>query len=322
MTTPPPPPARTPRLTVCRLHPAGVVLDIPLAAPAGSQVHAGTFWRDPTAPTGWLRGDWQPGPDGRGLRPHLIEPGDVVGFAAFGPAARPPTPALGNPWQPPDRRQQAPEPAVKVAEWWGYIHAIEADALLLHGPHPDAHTAYATAQQTLLARAHQLAATTPPSAGGGGPVPVEPAQAPAAVTATWHGATATIGDPHHGWLHVRTDDLTAAMRLRDSDLRRRLRPHLSTLTGDEAPITLAALAAQHIPDQLPDLLTSPQPAAAETGPRSLNRPGDIPPGAVSPHGHTTGRHPSGPPPSTLDDPDLSGPPTAPSPPLPPFPEGL
>lgn len=250
MTTPGHPNAE-PRLKVCRLHPSGVVLDVPLTPPAGAFLQAGTFWPDPAVSGGWVYAAWDRGPNGRGFHlPGLIEPGDVVGFAAL---RRPTAPVSDNPWAGPDATQPSAPAPERVSEWWGYLHAIERDAIILHGPYPDAVPAYADAQRAFLTRLHP---TGPPSRSETG----EPAQTPATTSVSWHGDVAIVGDPTFGWLDIPAADLAAALTLPPGTLTAHLRAYLPEITGSEPPITLAALAARFLPDRLPDP-TTPPPAA-------------------------------------------------------------
>jgi hypothetical protein len=344
MTTPPPARAsEPPRLKVCRLHPSGVMLDVPFTPPAGSQVRAGTFWPEPRSPTGWVNQEWKPGPQERGFTvPHVIELADVIGFAAYTtPPPAQPAP-VGDPWRPPDPAAPAPTPTpapqpARVLEWWGYLHALETDAVILRGPYPDAFAAYVDAQQALLARL-QPASPPParPSAAPGAPgaagIDIEPAQPPAAVSLHWAGANVIVGDPDHGWLHVEADDLAAGLSLEPAALAADLRAAGAGLTGREPPVTLAALAAIHLPDRLPDITATPPPpppslpappapapaptpapapAPPDPGPGAATTP--APPGATGPQPPPSGPTGPGPPPPA------SGP--APSPPPPSGPAG-
>jgi len=226
-----------PALVVSRLHPTGVVLDSPLTGPPGTRVYAATNWRDSMADSGWLSSAWDFGPGGRGFIPGMIEPGDVVTFGAF----RPPPTEPGDDGEPGQARYQL------AAEWIGYLYEITAGSLRFVGPYPDRAAAYAAAQNYLLTRELPADLTGKP---------VLPAQPPATLSITWHGPTAIIGDPRHGWLTVETGRLAAALTLTGDDLRRQLRGQISGLTGDESTITLAALAATHLAD-LPDVTTRP-----------------------------------------------------------------
>lgn|GEM_PF-4339007 len=244
-----------PALVVSRLHPTGVVLDSPLTGPPGTRVYAATNWRDSMADSGWLSAAWDFGPGGRGFIPGMIEPGDVVTFGAF----RPPATEPGA-----DRETGQPRYQL-AAEWIGYLYEITAGSLRFAGPYPDRAAAYAAAQNYLLTRELPADLTGKP---------VLPAQPPATLSITWHGPTAIIGDPRHGWLTVETGRLAAALTLTGDDLRHQLRRQLSGLTGDESTITLAALAATHLAD-LPDVTT--QPAATDPGPASPDLSGPSPP---------------------------------------------
>ncbi|EIV91328.1 hypothetical protein [Frankia sp. QA3] len=253
-----------PRLKVARLHPSGLLLDLPFTPPPGAAVYVATFWPESTAPNGWSYLQWERGPHGRGLQlPQIIDLGDVLGFRAVTRPQLAGVPrSTARPGSPP------PSPAVHVIEWWGYLHAVERGALVLHGPHPTLPAAYAAAQHALAAQVWAPDAADRsgrgPTAGGPGAHPSrepawrEPAQPPASVSLTWHGDTATVSDPRFGWLHVDADDLAAALTLRSDDLVRALRPLVRGIDGTEPPVTLAALAALHLPD-LPNIHTTPPP---------------------------------------------------------------
>ncbi|ABD12659.1 hypothetical protein [Frankia casuarinae] len=258
-----------PRLKVARLHPSGLLLDFPFAPPPGSAVYVATFWPEPAAPSGWSFAQWQRGPHHRGVQlPQIADLGDVVGFRAVT------RPQLGN-VPPPAVRSGVPQPppAANVVEWWGYLHAVERGALVLHGPHPSLPAAYAAAQHALAAQvwAGEPAGTTPRGgpAGSLGVHPSrerawrEPAQPPAAVSLTWHGDTATVSDPRFGWLHVPADDLAAALTRRSDELVRALQPLIRGIDGTEPPVTLAALAALHLPD-LPNIHAPTPPPGPST----------------------------------------------------------
>ncbi|WP_261576169.1 hypothetical protein, partial [Frankia gtarii] len=262
-----------PRLKVARLHPSGLLLDLPFTPPPGSAVYVATFWPEPIAPNGWSFVQWERGPHGRGLQlPQIVDLGDVIGFRAVTRpqlAGVPPSTARPSPPQP------QPQPTVHVIEWWGYLHAVERGALVLHGPHPTLPAAYAAAQYSLAAQVWAPEAAGPTvrrPAGGPDAHPFrdqawrEPAQPPASVSVAWHGDTATVSDPRFGWLHVDADDLAAALTLRSDDLVRALRPLVRGIDGTEPPVTLAALAALHLPD-LPNIhAATPPPGPPPTGP--------------------------------------------------------
>jgi hypothetical protein len=248
---PPAPTPRQPALVECRLHPLGVVLDTPLTGPPGTQIHAATLWPESMSPSGWMPRRWDVGPGGRGFIPGMIEPGDVISFGAF----RPPPPT------PPADGQPSPPGYQLVAEWIGYLYEITAGGLRLVGPYPNPAAAHTAAQLYLFTR--QLPAELTRQ-------PVYPAGRPAALTMTWHGPSATVGDPVHGWLTVETARLSAALALTVETLHRELRNRVGGLTGHEPLITLAALAAVHLPD-LPDITaapaaTDPTPAADPPAP--------------------------------------------------------
>ncbi|WP_157488774.1 hypothetical protein [Pseudofrankia sp. DC12] len=238
----------------CRLHPAGILLDPPVAAPRGAQLMINTFWPEPASPDGWARRGWQRGPDGRGfLVPPVTDLGDTIALTAY----RQVTPAAADSGLRGFVRRQAvaastpPVRTVFLGTWFGYLHAIERDALVLHGPFDNATAAHSAAQQGLLRRLR------PPAPPTGGQLPVHPGQPPAAVSLSIDGPTATVGDPAHGWLAVPADQLLAAMALPTTDLHQLLRHHHPALAADTAQVTLAALAARDLPHQLPDILTRP-----------------------------------------------------------------
>ncbi|MCK9895015.1 hypothetical protein [Frankia sp. AgB32] len=312
-----------PRLKVARLHPSGVMLDLPFTPPPGSAVHAATFWPEPTAPNGWAYIPWERGPHGRGVQlPQLVDLGDVVGFRAVTRPQLADVPSSASHAGAP----QPPPAAVNVVEWWGYLHAVERGALVLHGPHPGVTAAYAAAQHALTAQVLARDPTDPtqprgPAGSQGGHPPRdrawrEPAQPPASVSLTWHGDMATVSDPRFGWLHVPADDLAAALTLRADDLVDQLRPLVRGIDGTEPPITLAALAALHLP-HLPDVhAAAPPPGpATPTASPSGPPPSDQPPAATGPADPappdppppSPGQASTAPPSEVPDGPDLDGP---------------
>jgi len=252
--SPPPPPSATqpapaptwpePSVKLFRVHAGSTVIDLPLSPRRGDHVWVATAWPDPREEQGWARRLWQPGPQNRGFIPAALELGDVVEFGAEAAAA--------------SRSRAGPRPPHEPSRWYGYVHAIAPEGLLLRGPYPDPGRAHAAAQRALLAWTQ-----APPSTAGrpdrhglpddptAGPAPVEPAQPPATVMVSFHGQTATIGDPRHGWLTVPAERLAAAMARPPTELAALLRPHPPALCGQEPPITLAALAARHLPSHLP-----------------------------------------------------------------------
>jgi len=268
----PPPrtgPARrnlSPELVACRLHPTGVLLDVPVAAAAGTQIVVSTAWRDPNAPTGWAHQAWRPSPVGRGYEiPRLTELGDVVAITVWATAPAPaPAPAVEVQAAPRGQRRREPAAAptrtgpVVRTTWWGYLHAIEHDALVLHGPFPSPVAAYGAAQQAYLRKLQ------PGTAQWATRAPVRPATPPATVSVTYDGTNTTVGDPVHGWLTVASDRFHNAVAVPSHQLRALLRPHYGDLPATTAHSTLAALAARQIPGQLPDIcLPTPTPAALE-----------------------------------------------------------
>ena len=246
----PPRPARPPAVATApgppalawfRVHAGTTVLDTPLRSPPGAQLWAATLWPDPTQPIGWTRRRWRPGPAGRGLLPAALELADVVEFGATLP----------------DRHGRTGRRPAAVC-WYGYTHAITPDGLTLRGPYPGPHEAHAAAQQALLhltqTQAHTAAQHSgrPPLSTPDPDTAMVPGQPPVALSITFHGPTATVGDPHHGWLTVPTERFTAAMRLHGGVLASHLRSRAAGLylNEREARVTLAALAARHTPDVL------------------------------------------------------------------------
>jgi hypothetical protein len=102
-------------------------------------------------------------------------------------------------------------------------------------------------------------------------VPADPAPdaaetarpAPPTVTIARHGDHVSVGDPHHGWMTVPADRLAAAMTRPRQEVAALIGAHAPEvrLTGAEAAITLAALAAHHAPTHLPA-----PPASLPSGP--------------------------------------------------------
>ncbi|WP_239331560.1 hypothetical protein [Frankia sp. CiP3] len=287
MTTPP---RRTvpdnPPLKAFRLLAGATVIDVPFQVPRGAVVRAATLWPDPTQPTGWGAYPWESGPGRRGFTPAEIDLGDVVGFAADLPAAPPAPIAPGNPYQRPTAPAPAPPASTTVMTWYGYLHAVDPDRIILRGPYHRPEDAYTAAQQALHA---QLRAAPPQVDGprrgrdgtrlaGGETVPVELAQPPASVTITYHDGQATVGDPRHGWIHVDAEDLGAALAHTPAELTALLDARMpGHLGGTEARLTLAALAARHVPDQLADL-TEPTPVVvAGPSPLGPSQPHAAPP---------------------------------------------
>ncbi|WP_157475052.1 hypothetical protein [Parafrankia sp. EUN1f] len=257
-----------PRLRVARLHPSGVLLDFPFRPPPGSTVYAATFWPESRDPSGWTHLEWSRPPHGRGLQlPEVTDIGDVVGFRAVSRPQLPPS----NPYAAGNQRPLGPTDG-HVHDWWGYLHATQGHTIVVHGPYPTVSAAYTAAQAALAAQVWQSNIDSGARAGGrdAGRAPPErawrePAQPPATVTVTWHGDTATVGDPRFGWLHVDADGLAAALARPAADLARDLRPRVRGIDGTEAPVTLAALAALHL-DELPDIRASPSPPTPPTPP--------------------------------------------------------
>jgi hypothetical protein len=315
-----PPAPEGPPLKAFRVLAGTTVIDLPFLPPPGARVRAATLWPDPANPTGWGAAPWEPGPAGRGFTPVAVELGDVVGFAADLPAPPPPQINPANPFQHPPAHPLAPRPAAAVVTWYGYLHAVDADRLLLRGPYHRPEHAYTAAQHAL--HAHLRAApdhTAGPGRGqpggarlaGTDPVPVELAQPPAAVTVTHHGGTATVGDPRHGWIHTDADRLAAALTHTPAELHALLDGHVpGGLGGAESRLTLAALAARHTPHLLADV-TAPTPAAPRRPP-PLHPPHPTP--RPKPADPADPADPDTPPPVGPADPD---PPQADPPPAPP-----
>jgi len=193
----PSPTSGSPGLTWFRLHAGTTVIDFPLHASPGARTWVATIWPDARAPSGWVRQPWQAGAAGRGFVPVAVELGDVVQFGVEH-AATASTGQLGRPG---------------MAYWYGYLHAVRTDSIVLHGPHPGPHEAYAAAQHALLAQIHhrpaehtgRSAASTAQLGDTHESAPVTPAQPPATVNVAFHGRQATVGDPVHGWLVVETN---------------------------------------------------------------------------------------------------------------------
>lgn len=276
----------TARLTWFRLHASTTVIDFPLHSPTAARAWVATMWPDTRIAGGWQRQFWQPGPAGRGFVPAVVELGDVLQFGIEH------QPAVGAP---PD---QPPE----VSLWHGYLHAVRGDSILVHGPHPGPRQTLAAAQQALIQQIHQSGHTPDRPAASGratqlsAPEPgiaITPAQPPTTLTVTFDGAYATVGDPTHGWLVVPTDQLMTAMTRDPRDLAGHLAHHVR-LSGREPPLTLAALAAQHAPQNLQ------APSPSPTGPTGFYASG--PPTAGSPrppHPHPSAAPVSTPPETSL-----------------------
>ena len=264
-----------PALTWFRLHAGTTVIDFPLHAWPATRTWAATMWPDWRAPGGWARHLWEPSPHGRGFIPAAVELGDVVQFGVE------PVPA----------GRKGAHPPAPTAYWHGYLHAVQPDSLLLHGPYREPRDAYAAAQHAMLAQIHQ--GPVPPGSAtmrdprlpgpGVSRAPVAPAQPPATVSLAFNGDTAVVGDPMHGWLVVPSEDLLAAMAHRPQELADRLRPHVPGLTGRAPPVTLAALAAKHLGHLASARIytrsepTSALPTSAPTPPQPQGPPPPSPP---------------------------------------------
>ncbi|ABW10829.1 hypothetical protein Franean1_1382 [Parafrankia sp. EAN1pec] len=321
-----------------RVAGGSVVLDLPFRPPPGWTVRAATLWPDSRSSFGWSADHWALGPGGRGFVPGLIDVGDVIQFAAESQTPQHELPA--NIWAP----RQTPTAAQPRAihSWFGYLHGITRTSLIVRGPYPSPEAAYYTAQRALqidLARTETARELPHPAE------PLHPAAPPAAVSLDYHGDAATVGDPYHGWITVPSRDLASALMLPRHELIHRLRGHVPHLSGREPQVTIAALAARHIPTQLPDLLNPPTPtppphppgvpgpsqptpagpegpAAAEPAPSTTEPTATDPPGnrhdvPVTPAAPSAQHHPDGtpgPPVKMHSDPDAatSTPPPAPS----------
>jgi hypothetical protein len=243
-----------------RVHDGTVVVDIPVHPQPGDRVWVATMWPDHCEQHGWAREACQPGPHGRGFVPAAMELGDVIEFGTERPPA--------------GRDRRGSPPARPPAHWYGYVHAIAPEGLLLRSPYPHPAPAHAAAQQALLtwARAAQQAAERTrarPDDAAHEPA-VEPAQPPATVTVAFHGPTATVGDPKHGWLTVPADRFAAALTRPPAELAALLTRCLPTLCGREPPITLVALAARHLPGHPPPGLYPATPPPGRS--QELNLP--------------------------------------------------
>jgi hypothetical protein len=276
-------PSTGPALTWFRVAAGGSVIDFPLHLTPGAQTWVATIWADPRAGTGWAGLRWRVIEGERGFIPGTLELGDVIEFGV----RHSPTAGAGD-----DQGENR--------FWHGYLHSVRADGIVLHGPFPGPHQACAAAQHALLAQIHDTNGISDedPWLRGGPSRPNRPsnpraehapvpAQPPVSVSLAFHGRDATVGDPVHGWLVVDSERLVAAMARPADDLRRDLASY-APLTGHEPALTLAALAAYH----LPGALTLPS-ALTDAIPESPTDP------------------PTGPPPSTAGDacldPDLSPP---------------
>ncbi|MCM3884625.1 hypothetical protein [Frankia sp. R82] len=304
-----PPPPDTPPLHAFRLLRGQVLIDLPFqphAISAASTVRVATLWPNADDPRGWAHTPWEPAGYGRGFRPGPVELGDVVGFIA---ESRPPARAL--PTAIPTSFHDQPA-LTRHLTWYGYLHEISDLHLLLRGPYPQPLAAYTAAQRALIATLdHQNT----------GREPVLPASPPLTTSITHTAEHSTVGDIHHGWIRVPARLLTHALMQPVDQLRHRLTARApSLLTGHEPPITLAALAARHLADQLhepflaaptplptppaPDVPAPPPPADPEPEPdASSTADGTSTTGPASPD--TT--------PGPSDGPDAHGAPDAPDP---------
>jgi hypothetical protein len=116
----------------------------------------------------------------------------------------------------------------------------------------------------LVSAAEHVSPALPPTDVGAdmGALPSAPRgrPAPATVTIIRDGDDITVGDPRHGWITTRADRLAAALTRPPADMAGLLRTRAPgvRLLGAEPPITLAALAAHHLPDRLPAPACRPQ----------------------------------------------------------------
>ncbi|MCK9877849.1 hypothetical protein MXD59_19055 [Frankia sp. Ag45/Mut15] len=248
-----PPPPDNPPLHAFRLLRGQILIDLPFQPHAVSTVRVATLWPNAGDPRGWAHAPWEPAGYGRGFRPGPVELGDVVGFIA---ESRPPARAL--PTAIPTSFQDQPA-LTRHLTWYGYLHEISDLHLLLRGPYPQPLAAYTAAQRALIATLDQQ---------NTGREPVLPASPPLTTSITHTAEHSTVGDIHHGWIRVPARLLTHALMQPVDQLRHRLAtraPYL--LTGHEPPITLAALAARHLADQLHEpLFVPPTPLPAPPGP--------------------------------------------------------
>ncbi|CUU56585.1 hypothetical protein Ga0074812_108113 [Parafrankia irregularis] len=233
-----------------RVAAGSVVLDLPFRPPPGWNVRAATLWPDSRSAHGWGADHWAIGPGGRGFVPGLTDVGDVLQFAAESPT--PQRELTANVWSapgPPDTQQPQ-----TVHSWFGYLHGITRTSLIVRGPYQTPEAAYHAAQRALQIDLARTDTTREPAHHA---EPLHPAAPPAAVSLDYHGDSATVGDPYHGWITVHSRDLASALMLPRHELLQHLRRHVPHLNGREPQVTVAALAARHIPHQLPGLLDPP-----------------------------------------------------------------
>ncbi|MBL7487450.1 hypothetical protein I6A60_24655 [Frankia sp. AgB1.9] len=242
----------------CRLDASGVLRDLPVAVPQGAQLRMATYWSEPRSVDGWAQRAWSRGPDGRGfVIPAVTGLGDLLAISAVRPSIRPVPVARGargflSPRTVGD--PAAPANLIFLGTWFGYLHTVESDALVLHGPFGNADAAHAAAHRGLQ-RKLRAPALAPSNLAG--PPPHHPRQVSAGVTLTVEGPTATIGDPVFGQLKVSTEQLLAALAIPAEDLRALLHRRYGDLPTATSQATLAALAARTTPDRLPDIRRPP-----------------------------------------------------------------
>ncbi|ORT53009.1 hypothetical protein [Frankia sp. KB5] len=257
-----PSPSETPPLRAFRLLRGQLLLDLPFHPYAGAEIRVATLWPDPRAPRGWASAYWEPAAYGaRGFLAGAVDLGDVIGFTAeiHPPRALPTT-------SPTPRTDQ---PAVtRYLSWYGYLHEISDTALLLRGPYPHPLAAYTAAQHALIATLDQQHP---------GQEAALPASPPVTTSLTHTAEHTIVGDLHHGWIRVPTGRFTHALMHPPDQLRYHLTARApGLLTGHEPPITLAALAAHHIPDYLSNP-TPPPARLPHTDPLTPPTPTDTPP---------------------------------------------
>ncbi|EFC81327.1 hypothetical protein [Parafrankia sp. EUN1f] len=240
-----------------RVAAGSVVLDLPFRPPPGWNVRAATLWPDSRSAHGWGADHWAIGPGGRGFVPGLTDVGDVLQFAAESPT--PQRELTANVWSAPGAPgTQQPR---TVHSWFGYLHGITRTSLIVRGPYRTPEAAYHAAQRALQI---DLVRTDTAREPAHHTEPLHPAAPPAAVSLDYHGDSATVGDPYHGWITVPSRDLASALMLPRHELMLHLRQHVPQLNGREPQVTVAALAARHIPHQLASLLDPPGPTPVFT----------------------------------------------------------
>lgn len=122
-------------------HLDGVVLDFPVAPQPGARRWVATVYPDPAIPRGgygWGRELWAP--VGRGFKPSRLLAGDVVEFGADHPvpAGRKKTTLVPN-------------------RWYGFVTAVDDEALVLVGPYPGPRAAHQAAYHAMAGWRRQRA---------------------------------------------------------------------------------------------------------------------------------------------------------------------